>query len=302
MKKSRLRMTVFFVALGGALVFEMLPPALYTGLGAPYTALFHRTPVLFFAAVALFAVLCENGRGGLLCRPHRLPSREGWLACILLFAVALNNFPFYALACGDAAVTLVPSALLAYTLTALFTAAAEELLFRGLLFPYLLVRFSRSEDRAEPSSEKEKEGEKEAEKEAEKEKGALLLSVSLSSLLFGCVHLFNLFGGASLPDTLLQIGYSTLIGAAAALLLLLCRSLWVPILFHFVYNFGGLFVGTFGTGELGTPPVILSTAALAVFAAGWAVAALLRLPAENRREIALSSLQNVQKKKKPSAK
>ena len=292
MKKSRLRMTVFFVALGCALVFEMLPPALYTGLGAPYTALFHRTPVLFFAAVSLFAVLCENGRGGLLCRPHRLPSREGWLACILLFAVALNNFPFYALACGDAAVTLVPSALLAYTLTALFTAAAEELLFRGLLFPYLLVRFSRSEAQAEPSSEEEK----------EKEKGALLLSVSLSSLLFGCVHLFNLFGGASLPDTLLQIGYSTLIGAAAALLLLLCRSLWVPILFHFVYNFGGLFVGTFGTGELGTMPVILSTAALSVFAAGWAVAALLRLPAENRREIALSSLQNVQKKKKPSAK
>ena len=269
MKKRRCLMAFFFVALMLAAVAELLPLSLYAADGEMHARLWHRVPVLFFATGAALAVLLACGRGALL-RPRRLSLPRGTRAAfVLLFLVALNNFPFYTLAHGHAFVSVPPAALLAYILGTLLTATVEELFFRGLLLPYFFFRFSRS-------VATEAGGEVPSTEAAERK--SLLLSVASSSLFFGGVHIFNLFGGASLPDTLLQIGYSTLIGAAASLLFLLGRSLWVPILFHFIYNLGGLLVPTFGGGSLGLPLVIFTTAALSVLAAAASVYAVLHVP------------------------
>ncbi len=275
MKKNRRYMAFFFAALLLAAVAELLPLSLFAAFGEAHAPLARRALVLCFAAVAVAAVLASLGHGRLLSRFSRPLPRGTRAACLLLFLVALNNFPFYTLARGMATVTPAPLPLLAYVLSCLFTAVTEELLFRGFLFPAILSRLPHTPVQGAAADEQA------AKTPLGDDKHRLLAAVVLSSLLFGLVHLFNLAGGASLPATLLQIGYSTLIGAAAALLLLISGSLWIPVIFHFIYNLGGLFVPTFGSGRLDPVPVVVSTALLALLAAGYAVYALFRVPAEN---------------------
>ncbi len=302
--KKDLRPLAFLAALILAVAAELLPESLYAAAaGVSGAQLLRQTAVLLPCAAALFLLFVRMGHGQALLRPS-FPPRGTRVACLLLFLVALNNFPFYACLRGFAAFRVDGGMLALYTAATLLTAAAEELLFRGILFPaiyaWLRMRGLRREaaeasetaarERREalyttPAAEEggretaplgfspaEAQGEEApaaapAGKSGKCKRGTLLLALLLSSFLFGGAHLVNLFAGASPIDAFLQIGYSTLIGAAAAFLFLATDSLWPPILFHFVYNFGGLFVPTFGTGALSLPPVILSTAVLSLAAA-----------------------------------
>lgn len=189
------------------------------------------------------------------------------VAALLILAVAVNNFPISTLLTGKAQI-VAWGALPALVFTCLTTALFEELLFRGILLRLFLARTGYAR------------------------KGAFA-AVLLSSAIFGAMHLLNLAAGADPGGTLLQVGYSFLIGCACAALCCLFGSLLLPILFHALYNFGGYLVPRLGTGALYDIPTVIVTVLLAlicfaaVFYAFWAAfpAAATEKTGENPQKI-----------------
>ncbi|GAB6992303.1 CPBP family intramembrane glutamic endopeptidase [Paenibacillus pini] len=61
-------------------------------------------------------------------------------------------------------------------------------------------------------------------------------AVITSSVLFGITHLLNMLSGQNLLDTIMQIIYALLIGAALSLLIIKNNNILPLILFHFIHN------------------------------------------------------------------
>ncbi len=220
-------------ATGIGLALLLVPPATLA-----LTLLGEVSQLALCAAAA--AILCVRGRMPLFCRPQMSPF--GWVCALLCFLVALNNLPWLALLSGAACVSAGAGEVALFALFCLLTAVFEELLFRGFLFPLCLGRL--------PSG-----------------KWGRLTAILLSSAIFALSHLLNLAAGATLIGTLLQVGYSFLVGAAAAVLLLHSRNLTLPIAFHALYNFGGLLIPRLGEGRLFDRPTVIITAIIATVTA-----------------------------------
>ena len=202
-------------------------------LAEPYGSLLSDLGAPLFCGVAAFLLWRGAWK---LPRGPRASWRAATVGCIAAFTVAVNNLPWHALFVGTARLTAPLPAFFLFALLCLSVASVEELIFRGILLPLLLDRFAAA-------------------------RGGRLLAVLLSAAIFGLSHLVNLFQGADPAATLLQVGYSFLIGCVAAVIYLLTRRILWPILFHAVYNFGGLLVSRLGEGKiLDTPTVILTVA------------------------------------------
>lgn len=91
----------------------------------------------------------------------------------------------------------------------------EELCFRGVILPLCVIIFKNKKHNA-------------------------ILVIFTSSAIFGATHLLNLLGGASFGGVILQVGYSFLIGAMCGIVLLFSKSIFYPILLHFIFDIGGL--------------------------------------------------------------
>ncbi len=160
--------------------------------------------------------------------------------------VAVNNFPIIALITGEASVTAGVGEICKFVFFCASVGFFEEVYFRGLIFPLLLVFFD---------------GKKFAE----------LKAVLVSGAVFGLIHLVNLFGGADFGSVAMQVGYSTLNGLMYAALMLFTRSLAFPMLCHTLFDIGGLMVERIGAGEIWNTPTIILTAVIAVIAAAWII-------------------------------
>ncbi len=185
--------------------------------------------------------------------------RLGHLKVLLpALAVAVNNFPILGMARG--AVWVERGDLLwLFALDCLLIGAFEELAFRGVFLPSLLERYGDSQ------------------------KG-FRWTVIGSSAAFGLIHLANLAEGAGVGATLLQVGYSFLIGGMCAIVLLKSGNLLYCILLHAVYDFGGRFL-MIGGGSLWDAPTVILTAVLAVTVTVWMVIVFLRLSPEDGRRL-----------------
>lgn len=160
------------------------------------------------------------------------------LICVLpALAVAINNAPIIGLATKSATVDADGTALLLFAIQSLAVGAFEEAAFRGYLFPLLL---ERSKSRS------------------------VFFSTVATSAVFAAVHIVNLFSGASPAAVLLQVGYSFLIGGMCAIVLLKTRCIWICILLHSIYNFGGTLIPTLGHGRVWDPITVTVTAVLGV--------------------------------------
>lgn len=168
---------------------------------------------------------------------------KGILLCVPAFLVALDNFPFLPLACGDLAFNGAIGGLFPYVLYCLSIGVMEETIFRGTIFPLFLYKFQHN-------------------------KKGTFRAVAASSAIFGAMHLLNLFGGFSLA-VFLQVGYSFLIGCMCATALLFSGNIVVPIIIHALFDIGGFLTDSgFCTGTLWTTGNIILTAVLsAIFAA-----------------------------------
>ncbi len=157
-----------------------------------------------------------------------------FLAALL---VALNNIPFIGLATGAASVTRGGKYIALYVLRSLSIGLFEELAFRGVLYPAILEK-RRSSTRS------------------------IFLATAVSSALFGLVHLFNLFLGAAPGGVLLQIGYSFLIGGMCSIVLLKTGCVWLCVLIHGLFDFGGFLIEKLGEGKIWDPVTVTLTAVI----------------------------------------
>ena len=136
--------------------------------------------------------------------------------------IAINNFPISAYLAQRAVITQPMHGVWLYAIECGSIGLMEEILFRGVILVVLMQRFPNN-------------------------RMGYFAAILVSSAIFGLVHLLNLFAGASFPDTLLQVGYSFLMGCMWAVVYLATRNLVFPMMLHALYNFCGSVMFRMGT-------------------------------------------------------
>ncbi|MFR1982915.1 MAG: lysostaphin resistance A-like protein [Christensenellaceae bacterium] len=155
-------------------------------------------------AVGSIAViwLMMRGKTRLFGRPAHL------LYLLPALLVAVNNFPFHSHFTGKTELlhTGADNWIL-FALYCAFVGIFEECVFRGILFPLMAGSFSD-------------------------DKKGLWKTFLFSSLAFGGMHLFNIFAGGGVGPSILQAGYSTLIGGLCAYVLMKTKNILLCALIH----------------------------------------------------------------------
>ena len=195
---------------------------------------------IFLYGLCAVAVICLLIR--LKVRLFSKPS--GWLALLIGLIIAVDNFPFYSYFQGN--IHFLSSDFTDFFLFAIYCLAVgvfEECIFRGIVFSVFAERLPQN-------------------------KKGFLLTYLFSSIAFGLAHLFNLFVGAGIGPTLLQVVYTTLTGGLFAFVLIKTKNLLLCGFTHGVYNFCGLvlseqFLGTGIVFDTGTT-VIMAIVSVAV--------------------------------------
>jgi membrane protease YdiL (CAAX protease family) len=148
--------------------------------------------------------------------------------------VMVNNLPIVPVMMGDMSINANFLQYLTYGLFCLSIGILEEITYRGCLLPLCMFKCS-------------------------KDKKGMFWAVVISSALFGGLHLFNLLGGFS-PAVFLQVGYSFLIGLVCGFTLIVSGNIYLPILYHAIFDFGGfLLTEGLATGVLWTIENVLWT-------------------------------------------
>lgn len=181
--------------------------------------------------------------------------KKPWMRSLLFglpaLAVAINNAPIIGLATGNAYITDPVGGVLIMLAYCLAIGTFEEFAFRGLFFMMVL------EDRRKSTKQ-------------------IFWTTAISSAVFGLVHLVNLAVGAGPGATLLQVGYSFLIGGMCAIVLLKTGSIWYCVLLHTVYDIGGTILYV-GGGVRWDAVTVTITAVLGVAVAVFMTIALMRI-------------------------
>ena len=202
----------------------------------------------FSAFFICLIILC--GQSYLLQFPAKsLPHALLWsLPCLL---VAIGNFPFSALFTGDAVVeqaALIPL----FALLCILIGISEELIFRGVVHDF-------------------------CKRKLKTKKNGYILSVLVSSAVFGLWHLVNLLYGAGFGAAMLQVGYSFLIGAMLAVTFDRTKNLWLCAFIPALFDFGGLLVDYLGRGNVHDTAFWIVTAILGVLCAAYVLWNALKL-------------------------
>jgi len=147
-----------------------------------------------------------------------------WCAGIILpgLLIAINNFPWSAFLNGRTLLNEPRPLIYLFAIECLSIGFLEETVFRGILLIILAQRLPQT-------------------------KVGVFQAIFIASALFGLVHLANMFSGASPLETLMQIGYSFLMGALWSVVYLATKNLLYPILLHATYNFFGLVLFRLGS-------------------------------------------------------
>ena len=185
--------------------------------------------------------------------------KKPWMRSLLFglpaLAVAINNAPIIGLATSNAYISDPAGGVLIMLAYCLAIGTFEEFAFRGLFFMMIL------EDRRKSTKQ-------------------IFWTTAISSAVFGLVHLVNLAVGAGPGATLLQVGYSFLIGGMCAIVLLKTGSIWYCVLLHTVYDIGGTILYV-GGGVRWDAVTVTVTAVLGVAVAVFMTVSLMRIKPED---------------------
>lgn len=265
-KKERAALSVMLVFLLGFLLFLHFFPKYSEGVDETAAELFEMAVSRFLGGGIFLALAVFLGFRILALRRNAL---IGLFLSLPALVIAINNFPILGLVGGTVQIVADAPRILLFTAAVVGIGLFEEIAFRGVVFPVLLERILRK------LKEKEKENPR-----IPTETKAVLLSIVLTSLVFGLVHVLNLFAGGSPGAVVLQIGYSFLIGGMCAIVLLKTRCIFIPVLIHAVYDFGGLMFRYLCVGKLWDTPTVILTAVLGVLAGVYFLVLLLRVKPE----------------------
>ncbi len=151
-------------------------------------------------------------------------SIKGALIILPTVLVLINNFPLVSLFAGNVTITSTAEKITIYALYCFMTAFSEQLIFAGLLYPLLTTAYNKFRYKK-------------------------IYALLTTAVLFSLSHLINLFGGANVAQTLMQVGYTFLTGAMFTAAYLISENIFIPVFMHFIYDFGGLMLDrTFGIG------------------------------------------------------
>ena len=189
-----------------------------------------------------------GGRSFILCNKGSL---VGMLWALPCFMVAFVNFPYSALINGTASITRVDLMGL-YILYVFGISLIEELVFRGTIL--ILIADLLTNKRHKP-----------------------LLTVLFSALVFALFHLTNIFVGADIGYTLLQCVYTFLIGAMLSMVMLKSHNVWLCILIHTIFDFGGLIIFNIGVGDPWDLTFWILTIVSGLLCAGHVIFSLIKL-------------------------
>ena len=174
-------------------------------------------------------------------KPFKSLSPKGLLLIIPALIVCINNFPIVGVITGNVVIEDTSGiTLLLYALYCLSIGIFEETVFRGIVFP---LCYQKLKDK----------------------KLGLFFAVALSSAMFGATHLVNALAGMNIGLCLLQVGYSFLIGAVCGFALIVSGNIYLPILFHAVFDIGGFMLSEgLAVGTLWTVQNIIWTAVFSI--------------------------------------
>ena len=249
MKKSHIIITVLLFILGAlcyilfeALHIQVLKDELANTLLCGFISRFG-LGLLFVWLLFLF-----GGRKFLIFNRRFFVTMIWSLPC---FMVAFINFPYHAIAEGTA--TIVRGDLIGlFILYVLGIAFLEELIFRGVIV--LLTSDYLKNNRHAP-----------------------LLITIISASVFSLFHLTNLFVGAGIGDVLLQCLYTFLIGAMLTVTMLKLNNIWLCVLIHAIFDFGGLLIIHIGSGNPWDTMFWVLTIVSGVLCAGHIIYSLIKL-------------------------
>lgn len=196
-----------------------------------------RAPIALFLLVLCLTTDLKSGLRFTVTPAKRL------FALVPCLLVALANFPFSALLGGSAIVQKNQYVWL-FGLQCLLIGMIEELFFRLIVWRFV------------------------DEKMRDKH---VVWRVVVCSAVFALCHLVNLFFGQGFALTLLQVGYSFLIGAMLSTLYLAANNIWWCVLVHALFDVGGKLVATLGSGNVWDVPFWIATAVCGTLCAVWAV-------------------------------
>ena len=198
---------------------------------------------------AIFLAILIN-LGYRVLDPVKAPFGRSVVICLPALLVAVNNFPFSQLIRGGAVIDAPLWKIILLLCECLCIGFFEEMAFRGVVLLRLIERRPQS-------------------------KLWVFWSIVLSSVIFGLIHLINLLN-SSPAAVLMQIGYSALIGAMCSVVLIKTANLWLCVILHGVFNFGGAVVQYCGSGEIWDTFTVILTAVIAVAVTVYFTVAFLR--------------------------
>ena len=120
-----------------------------------------------------------------------------------------------------------PSEIIFYIISMISVGFLEEIIFRGFLFKMM-------------------------------EKDNVKTAIIVSSVTFGIGHIINLFNGADILPTLMQIMYATAAGYLFVTIFYKSKSLWPCIITHILVNSLSIFNGTENVISIWIAPVFLT--------------------------------------------
>lgn len=248
--KRGISLYVIVIALVGLVCVEIARNSIITAV--PHGNWLYEILSRAFGSIAGMAIIYKFASKRVLSMNFSMRSVLVWLPCML---IAVNNFPFVPFLSGEADIVADAWEIIMYALVCICVGTFEELAFRGCIFPLILQRRG-------------------------KKVVDVFWSVVISSAIFGCIHLVNLFFAADPFATILQVGYSFLIGAMCSILLIRTGSIWYCAVLHAVYNFAGGIIPNCGVGIIWNTAEIILTAVVSVVVAVYVIYLLLTIKKE----------------------
>ena len=220
MSKRNKIITIALLAISTAVLIVFYEPAFaLSGDETTHKLLLDIIPRMTVGACLAFIVYALGYK---ILQPVSRKTPRALLWCIPCFLVIVANFPFTALISGEAVIDR-PDLIWLFVIKCLSIGLMEEMFFRGLMHTVIAERLEKHPQR-------------------------IFLSVLISSAVFGLWHLVNLFSGSNVGGVMLQVGYSFLIGAMLAVVLIKTENLWLCVLLHALFDVGGGIVGDLGHG------------------------------------------------------
>ncbi len=170
-------------------------------------------------------------------------NKNAFYVMIPALLIAINNFPIVSFLDGRAHLTEPNYRVTLFLIECFSIGFLEELIFRGILLLFLYQALTHIKYR-------------------------VFFTIVISSTVFGLIHITNLYDGAPLSSTLLQMGYSFLMGILWATIYMKTGNLWLSMILHALYNFFGQVMFYLGAVDGRYDPItIVVTVILATLAA-----------------------------------